>query len=355
MRSQIAEEVQRPFDLTRVPLIRALLLRLDAEDHVLLVTAHHLVYDGWSISVLSHELSAFYQAFATNGPSPFGDPQIQYADYTLWQREWLQSAAAKSQLDYWRRKLHGATFALELPTDYPRPVRQSFRGAKQSHNIYGPVTDALKELSRRSQATLFMTLLAAFQVLLYWFTGEEDILIGTHISGRVSAEVEGLIGNFLNNLVLRANLSGDPSFEALLAQVRETALEAFDNQNIPFVKLVQMLQPSPALNRSPLVQVFFVLQNLPASVIDFHGLLSTVMDTGGARGTRDMRLTIMEKDGGLVTSLQYDEALFEPSTIKRLLTAFESLLVDITARPGAPLSSLPLFASKHLHSSTDRA
>jgi hypothetical protein len=347
-RDLIAEEVRRPFDLTRAPLIRALLLRLGAEDHVLFVTAHHLVYDGWSISVLSNELSALYQAFANNQPSPLAGLPIQYADYALWQREWLQTVAAKSQMDYWRYKLQGANFALGLPTDYPRPTRQSFRGAKQSHTISEHVTSALKELGRRSQATLFMTLLAAFQTLLYWFSGEEDILVGTHISGRVSPEVEGLIGNFLNNLVLRADLSGDPSFNALLAQVRETTLEAFDNQNLPFVKLVQSLQPSPALNRSPLVQVFFVLQNLPASVIDFHGLSSTVMDTGGARGTRDMRLTVMEDDGRLVTSLQYDEALFAPPTIRRLLIAFERLLSEVASRPGASLSSLPLFKGQRL-------
>jgi hypothetical protein len=343
-RGRIAEEVQRPFDLMRAPLIRALLLRLDAEEHVLVVTAHHLVYDGWSISVLSSEISALYKAFANDMPPPLARPPIQYADYTLWQREWLRTAAAKSQMDYWRRKLQGASLVLELPTDYPRPERQSFRGAKLSHTIPAPLTDAVKELSRRSQATLFMTLLAAFQTLLYWFSGEEDILVGTHISGRASSEVEGLIGNFLNNLVLRADLSGGPSFEALLAQVRETALEAFDNQNMPFVKLVQSLQPSPALNRSPLVQVFFVLQNLPPSALELHDMTATLMDTGGARGTRDMRLTVMEDGGGLVTSLQYDTALFEPSTIRLLLTTFERLLSEITARPDEPLPSLPLFA-----------
>jgi hypothetical protein len=347
-RGRIAEEARRPFDLTRPPLIRALLLRLGAEDHALVVTAHHLVYDGWSISVLSNELSALYQAFANNQPPPLASPPIQYADYTLWQREWLQTAAAKSQMNYWHHKLQGASFVLELPTDYPRPERQSFRGAKQSHTIPAQVTSALKELSRRSQATLYMTLLAAFQTLLYWFSGKEDILVGTHISGRVSPEVEGLIGNFLNNLVLRADLSGDPSFNALLAQVRETTLEAFDNQNLPFVKLVQSLQPTPALNRSPLIQVFFVLLNLPASVVDFHGLASTMMDTGGARGTRDMRLTVMEDDGQLMTSMQYDEALFEPSTIGRLLTVFERLLSEVTSRPDAPLSSLSLFEDLRL-------
>lgn len=347
-RARIAEEVRRPFDLTHPPLIRALLLRLEDEDHVLVVTAHHLVYDGWSISVLSNELSALYRAFANNQPPPLAGPPIQYADYTLWQREWLQTEAAKSQMDYWRRKLQGASFTLELPTDYPRPERQSFRGAKLSHTVPAQVTSVLKGLGRKSQATLFMTLLAAFQTLLYWFSGEEDILVGTHISGRFSPEIEGLIGNFLNNLVLRADLSGDPSFEALLAQVRETTLEAFGNQTLPFLNLVQSLQPSPALNRSPLVQVFFVLQNLPASVIDFHGLASTLMDTGGARGTRDMRLTVMEDEGRLVTSLQYDEALFAPSTIRRLLTSFERLLTEVTSRPDAPLSSLPLFEEQRL-------
>jgi hypothetical protein len=353
LQGYIAEELQHPFDLMRRPLLRARLFRLDQEDHVLLVTMHHHIADGWSMGVLTQELSALYQEFSTNQPFTRADLPIQYADYTLWQREWLQSEAAKGQLSYWRKKLDGASFVLNLPTDYPRPTMQSFRGAKQVLIVPGTLTEALKDLSRRSRATLFMTLLAAFNTLLYWFSEQEDILIGTHISGRVSTETEGLIGNLLNILVLRTDLSGNPSFEQLLSRVGETILEAFANQNLPFVKLVQSVQPSPALNRSPVVQVFFLLQNFPASAIDLHGLTSTVMNMGGARGTRDLSLTMTEKDGGLIASLQYDEALFESSTIKRLLSAFGSLLSDIAAHPKAPLLSLQLFGSKYHQRSTD--
>jgi hypothetical protein len=346
--SHIAEEVQRPFDLTCAPLIRARLLRLDEMEHVLLLTMHHIISDGWSMSVLGQELSTLYKAFSANQPSPLADLQIQYGDYTLWQHDWLRSEAAERELRYWKQRLAGASFALEMPTDHPRPVRQSFRGAKQLLVIPESLTEALKELSRRLETTLFMTLLAAFNVLVHWFTEQHDILIGTHVTGRLRPEIEGMIGNFLNNLVLRTDLSGDPCFEDLLAQVRENSLQAFSHQKFPFVKLVQHLQPEPPPNRSPLVQVFFLLQNFPPSAIDLPGITSTSLNTGGARGTRDLSLTITERAGELIAALQYDAALFEPSTIQRLLAAFERLLNNILAHPQARFSSFQLFNGKHL-------
>jgi len=346
----MAEELRSPFDLTVSPLMRARLLRLDEVDHVLLLTVHHIVSDGWSMGVLGEELSTLYKAFSANRPSPLAEPRIQYGDYTLWQQEWLRSEAAERELRYWRQRLDGASFALEIPTDHPRPARQSFRGAKQLLVIPQPLTEALKEVSLRSRATLFMTLLTAFNVLLYWFTGQPDILIGTHVAGRIAPETEGVIGNFLNNLILRTDLSRDPAFEDLLGQVRENSLQAFAHQHYPFVKLMQHVQPEPPLNRSPLVQVFFLLQNFPGGAIDLPGISTTPLHPGGARGTRDLSLTITERDGGLTAALQYDEALFEPATIRRLLAAFESLLAGIAANPQARLSGFQLVNSRHLYS-----
>ncbi|MGH7931425.1 MAG: condensation domain-containing protein, partial [Candidatus Binatia bacterium] len=255
-----AEEARRPFDLSRGPLLRAILLRLHQEEHFLLLNMHHIVSDGWSMGVFFREISVLYEAYSNGKPSPLAELPIQYADYAVWQRNRLQGEVLETQLSYWEKQLEDIS-TLDLPTDRPRPAAQSFRGARLSLELSKELTEGLKALSRKERVSLFMTLLAAFQTLLHRYTGRDDIAVGSPIAGRNRAEIEGLIGFFINTLVLRADLSGNPTFRELLARVREAALGAYDHQDVPFEKLVQELHPERNLNQSPLFQVMFVLQN----------------------------------------------------------------------------------------------
>ncbi|MGH9893434.1 MAG: condensation domain-containing protein, partial [bacterium] len=249
-------EVQLPFDLARGPLFRPTLLRLATDDHILVLTLHHIVSDDWSMGVLYRELTVLYEAFSQGRSSPLAELPVQYSDFTRRQHEELHGEALAQQLSYWKAQLEGIS-TLQLPTDRPRPAVESFRGAHQSIVLSKELTDAVKALSRREKATLFMTLLAAFQVLLCRYTGQEDIVVGTPIANRSRVEFEGLIGFFLNTLALRADLSGNPSFLELLARVREVAFEAYAHQELPFEKLVEELQPERSLSRNPLFQVLF--------------------------------------------------------------------------------------------------
>src|SRR6185369_4694917 len=242
------EEARLPFDLERGPLLRARLLQLSEEEHVLLVTMHHIVSDGWSMGVLVREVAALYTAFSTGQPTSLEELPIQYADYAVWQREWLRGEVLERQLSYWREQLAGAPAVLELPGDHPRPSMQGFRGSFEPVTVPAEVTARLKELSRREGVTLFMLLLGAWQVLLSRYAGAEDIVVGTPIANRQRGEVEGLIGYFVNALALRTDLSGDPSFRELLRRVREVALGAYLHQDVPFEKLVEELQPERALS-----------------------------------------------------------------------------------------------------------
>ena len=267
----MVEESRRPFDLARGPLLRAGLLRLSAREHILLLTMHHIVSDGWSIGVLIREMVALQEAISAGKPSSLPELPVQYADYADWQRRWLQGETLEAQLAYWRGQLAGAA-VLELPTDHPRPAAQSFRGARKELLLGKEMTAALKTLSQREGATLFMVLLAAFQTLLHRYTGQNDISVGTPIANRNRAEIEGLIGFFVNTLVMRTDFSGDPSFLALLGRVREVALDAYAHQDVPFEKLVEELHPERNLGQSPLFQVMFVLQNAPAPALRCLGL-----------------------------------------------------------------------------------
>ncbi|HLL48050.1 MAG TPA: condensation domain-containing protein, partial [Longimicrobiaceae bacterium] len=240
-RRRVREESERPFDLERGPLFRALLLRLGAEEHVLVLCVHHVVSDGWSMGVLFGELSALYGAFARGEPSPLAELPIQYADYAVWQREHLSGEVLERQLAYWTRRLAGAPSLLELPTDRPRPAAQSFRGARLRFELPAGLVDALGELARREDATLYMVLAAAFQLLLSRWSGQEDLVVGTPVAGRTHPETEGLIGLFANTLALRGDLSGEPTFRELLGRVRESALGAFAHQDLPFEKLLEEL------------------------------------------------------------------------------------------------------------------
>ncbi len=274
----VAHEAQRTFDLSRGPLMRARLLRLSEEEHIVLLTMHHIVSDAWSMGVLFRELGELYGAFSAERESPLAELPIQYADYAVWQRAWLQGERLEEQLSYWKEQLAGAPAVLELPTDKPRPAVQSFRGARQFSALSKNLSQALNELSRRDGATLFMMLLAAFQALLMRYSGQEDISVGTDVANRNRAETEGLIGFFLNHLVLRTDLSGNPTFRELLGRVREVALEAYAHQDVSFHKLVEALKPERSQSHTPLFQILFVLQNAPTVPLRLTGLTLSQLD-----------------------------------------------------------------------------
>ena len=280
-------DARQPFDLEAGPLLRAQLLRLAAEEHLLLLNVHHIASDGWSMGVLWRELSSAYNAFVSGQAPDLPRLPIQYADYAVWQREWLQGEALEGQLAYWKEKLADLS-TLELPTDRPRPPVPSYQGAHLTFDLPAPLTQALKELSRREGATLFMTLLAAFQVLLHRYSGQEDIAVGTPIAGRGRTELEGLIGFFVNTLVLRSNLAGNPTFTELLARVRETALGAYTHQDLPFEKLVEELSPSRDMSRNPLFQVMFVLQNAPDAELALKGVQASRLPLAGHSAKFDL-------------------------------------------------------------------
>src|SRR5215813_13196004 len=343
------EEAQRPFDLARGPLLRVTLLRLGEQDHVLLLTMHHIVCDGWSMGVLYRELSLLYEAFSKGLPSPLSDLPIQYADFAVWQREWLQGEVLETQLSYWKKQLEGVPAVINLPTDRPRPSLQSYRGARQSFELSEELTSALKILSRKHHVTVFMTLLAAFQTLLHRYTSQHDIVIGSPIANRNRTEIESLIGFFVNTLVLRSDLSGNPSFTGLLARVRNVALGAYAHQDVPFEKLVEEFQPQRSLSHSPLFQVMFVLQNAPPMVREFGGLTFSSFAVGSETAKFDLTLSMREEAKGLRGSLEYSTDLFDAATIDRMIRHFERLLQGIVAGPDRHISDLPILTDAEKH------
>ena len=260
-----SEAARRPFNLAQDPLLRAALLRLDDQDQVLLLVLHHIVSDGWSMGILFRELETLYEAFSHSRPSPLPQLAIQYGDFARWQRDWLQGQVLEDQVNFWKQQLADAPAVLELSTDRPRPVIQTFNGAYHTSIVGKELTASLNELSRREGVTLFMTLLAAFQTMLHRYTNQRDIVVGTPIANRTRTEIEDLIGLFVNTLAVRTDLSGDPSFLELLGRVREVALDAFAHQDLPFEKLVEELQPERSLAHMPLFQVLFAVQNAPKS------------------------------------------------------------------------------------------
>ena len=341
-RQLLTEEVRRPFDLAHGPLLRATLLRLDAEEHVLLLMMHHIVSDDWSIKVFNQELAVLYEAFSAGKPSPLPELPIQYADFAVWQRQWLQGEVLEEQLSYWKQQLGGSLPVLELPTDRPRPAVQTFEGAIQSFVLSSDLTNALKALSRREGVTLFMTLLAAFRTLLYRYTGQWDILVGSPIANRNRAEIERLIGFFVNTLVLRIDLSGNPTFRELLCRVREVTLEAYAHQDLPFEKLVEELQPERDMSRNPLFQVVFALQNVLVEAPALPGLTVSPVEVHNGTAKFDLTLELWERPEGFCGRLEYDTGLFDATTISRLLGNFQTLLEGIVANPDQCLVDLPV-------------
>ncbi|MDQ3252839.1 MAG: amino acid adenylation domain-containing protein, partial [Acidobacteriota bacterium] len=342
VQSLATEESNRPFDLVQGPLVRTRLLRLSDEEHILLIVMHHIISDGWSVEVFLRELMVLYEAFLAWRPSPLPELPIQYVDFAVWQREWLQGEVLDQQLAYWKQQLAGAPPGLELPTDHPRPMVQSFRGAWQSQVLSPNLLKSLNELSRREGVTLFMTLLAAFQTLLARYSGQEDITVGSPIAGRNRVEIEGIIGAFINMLVLRTDLSGDPTFCELLGRVREVALGAYAHQDLPFEKLVEELQPERTLSRNPLFQVLFIFGNYAMEELKLPGLNLRLVEFDSKTTQFDMVLEIVEKAEGLSCLIAYNTDLFEAATIRRMLKHFHVLLEAVLADPERSLSSLPL-------------
>ncbi|MFY2561144.1 amino acid adenylation domain-containing protein [Corallococcus terminator] len=338
------ETAEQPFDLSRGPLVRAALLRPEEREHILLLTMHHIVSDGWSMDVLFRELSALYAAFVRDEPSPLAPLPIQYVDFSVWQREWLHGERLDSQLSYWKQQLAGAPPFLPLPTDFPRPAAQSFRGAVASRDLPRPLLDSLKRLSQQESTTLFMTLLAGFQLLLRRYSGQEDISVGTPIANRNRAELEGLIGFFVNSLVMRTDVSGTPSFRELLRRVREVALGAYAHQDVPFDQVVEALQPERDPSYSPLFQVMFALQSGVAQPPTAAGLSMESREVRTATSKFDLLLATVESPEGLHCAVEYNTDLFSAATIERMLGHFETLLSAAARQPDSSVTSLPLLS-----------
>jgi len=341
-RRLIAEEAARPFDLAVGPVLRAALLRLSPQEHVLLFTTHHIASDVWSMGVLVKEVLALYNAFSKGEQSPLAELPIQYADFAVWQRRWLQGAELERQLGYWKRQLAGAPTVLELPADRTRPAVQSSRGASLSFQLPRTLSAALLQLARQENCTPFMLLLAAFNTLLYRYTGQTDLLVGTPMAGRNRAETEGLIGFFVNTLVLRTDLSGEPSFRQLLGRVREASLGAAAHQDLPFEKLVEELQPERDLSRSPLFQVMFVLQNVRLEAPARSELQLSPVGEAPEIAKFDLTLFMSETAGELGGSFEYNTDLFEAATVERMAGHFGELLGAIAADPDRRVSTLPV-------------
>jgi amino acid adenylation domain-containing protein len=351
-------EALRPFDLARGPLFRAGLLRLAEQEHTLLINLHHIISDGWSMGILFYELATLYGAFAQGVPSPLPELPIQYADFAVWQRQWLSGERLTAELDYWRRQLAGIPESLELPFDHPRPVVESFRGATQSFALPAELGRGLSALTRRCGATQSMTLLAGFTVLLGRFAGREDVAVGMAIANRTRREVEGLIGFFVNTLVVRTDLSGLPGFARLIGRVRETALASYAHQDLPFERLVEELAPERDLGRNPLIQVMVGYQNFPRSEAEVRGLTLSLPDEGktaGGTAKFDLSLFLFEDGDRLQGALEYNSEIFEAATIRRLLRCFETLLAAAVASgtaPETPVAFLPLLGAPELHQIT---
>ncbi|OKH20883.1 hypothetical protein NIES593_17295 [Hydrococcus rivularis NIES-593] len=335
-----AQEARKGFDLVRDPLLRLTLLRLSQQENVLLFSMHHIVSDGWSTGILVREVAALYNAFCEGKPSPLPELPIQYADFALWQQNWLQGTVLETQLAYWRKQLSDPS-VLELPTP-SRPAVQSFQGATQSILISKTLAESIKALSQKQGVTLFMTLLAAFKTLLYRYTGQEDIIVGSPIANRNRQEIENLIGFFINTLVLRTHLSGNLSFLELLQRIREVTLEAYTHQDLPFEKLVSELQLERDTSRAPLFQVMFVLENAPMPPLELPDLIVQPLDSETGATKFDLTLYLVDTDDGLTASLEYSTDLFEANAIARMLEHFQILLSGIVTTPEREIATLPI-------------
>ncbi|HVR99684.1 MAG TPA: amino acid adenylation domain-containing protein, partial [Thermoanaerobaculia bacterium] len=345
---RLATDLARyPFDLARGPLFRGLLLRRADADHAVLFAFHHVIFDGWSVGIFLRELGALYTAGLAGKPSPLPSLPLQYADFAVWQRQWLQGEVLERQMGYWRRALADLPL-LGLPTDHPRPAVPSSRGGTVHLSLGRELTRAVRDLGRRRGATPFMVLLAAFHALLQRYTGEDDVAVGTPIANRNRGEIEGLIGFFVNVLVLRGDLSGDPGFRALVDRAREVSLGAFAHQDLPFEKVVEKLQPERDLGRNPLYQVGFQVMNAPASGLEMPELTPAPLSSAEPAAKFDLSLSLTE-GAEIAGMLDYDAILFERATAWRIAGHFRTLLAGAVADPSKRLSELPLLTPAEEH------
>jgi hypothetical protein len=334
-----AEEVRRPFDLSSASPIRVLLLRLDQDEHLVLLTLHHIAFDGWSMGVLSRELVTLYQAFRDRRPSPLPELPIQYADFAVWQRRHLSAQALDDLLVYWKRQLVDLS-VLELPLDRPRAETSRPRGGTHRFTIAQSTLDPLRSLGRQHGVTLFVLLLAAFKALLHGRSGQTDIVVGTDFVGRNRTELEGLIGFFVNQVVLRTDLSGNPTALQLLKRVREVMMGAYAHQDLPFDRLVEALRPDRDLSMTPLFQTKLVLQNAPAETPGLESLSATHVDVGSASAKFDLLVNLRETGDGLGGTFEYRRELFDPSTIARLAEDYKLVLQLVASTPDLRLGQI---------------
>ena len=346
VRRLAADAARRPFDLEKGPLLRPDLLRLEDTDHVLVLTMHHMISDGWSMGVMIREIRSLYESFSAGTPSPLPELDIQYADFALWQREWMKGPEPAAQIDYWTKRLAGAPPVLNLPLDRPRPPRQTHHGGAEPLDIGPDLVRDLDEIARKAGATRFMILLAAYTVLLHRYCNQEDILVGTPVAGRNLRDIEPLIGFFVNTLVIRTDLSVDLTFRNLLDQIRRTSVAAFEHQDLPFEKLVDALQPERTLSHSPVFQTMFVLHNAHAEALDLPGLTIRPMEAETVSAQFDLVLSVLEVESGFHLRFEYNTDLFDPATIRRMADNFEVLLTGIAAHPESKVSELPILTAR---------
>ena len=342
----MTEQARRPFDLAEGPLLRITLLRLDGQNHIAHVMMHHVISDAWSIAILVRELVALYNAYLEGESPRLPELPIQYADFAHWQRGWLSGEVLEQYVEHWRQRLAGLPPVLELPADRPRPPVQSFRGAQQSFLLSKDLADSIKSLSESEGVTLFMALLSSFKTLLHYYTVRDDMVVGVDVANRTRGETEGLIGFFVNQLVLRTDLSGNPSFRELLRRVRDVALEAYAYQDLPFDKLVEALNPQRDLSRNPLFQVMFGLQNVQMPTLELPGVELSGMEFPITEAVFDLTLYMTATPEGLYGSLRYNTDLYEPATISRMAKLFETLLGNVVADPELTLSELEAALSR---------
>ncbi|HEY6187653.1 MAG TPA: condensation domain-containing protein, partial [Pyrinomonadaceae bacterium] len=341
-------EAREPFDLRESPLLRARLLRLSGEEYVLMLVMHHIVSDGWSLGIFARELAAIYGAYINGQPSPLEELSMQYADFAVWQREHLTGELLERQLDYWRRQLSGELPVLELPTGRPRPPVQTFRGATETFSIPLMLREELKELAIEEDATLFMVLLGAFQLLLWRYTQQRDILVGTPIAGRTRSELEPLIGCFVNTLVLRTRLMPEESFRELMRRVREVCLGGYAHQEVPFERVVEEIAPERSLSHAPLFQVMFALQNAPMPAGELPGLKLSLMEPDNEVATFDLSLEMMETPDGLKGLLHYNTDFFDAAMMARMAGHLRTLLEAVAVSADASIAHLPLLTETEL-------
>jgi hypothetical protein len=339
-----SREAHHPFNLTDGPLLRVMLLRLRKNEHIVLFSTHHIVSDGWSTNVLIREVATLYSAFCKGERSPLPELPVQYADFAVWQRGWLRGKVWEEHRNYWRRQLGGELPVLSLPIDFERPAEPINRGAVEVFQLSSALTESLNKLSQQQNVTLFMTLLAAFKTLLYRYTGQTDLVVGTDIANRNRVETEALIGFFINLLVLRTDLSGFPTFRELIARVRETTVGAYKHQDMPFEKLVEELRPGRRLSSSPLLQVIFGVRNVPQVALELPGLILSALENDEWTARFDLSVSVREQSEGLMVHWKYNADIFSPFTIRTMATHYVTLLESAVAHPDARINALEMFS-----------